>query len=136
MYVILHIQVYLVHFLVFFQVLWTMAAASQPHLQLHKKKFPKTAPSSIVITITKHLYSHNQILKIMLSLEYLLFFILSSLIFCPDDLACYWMYCGEGTCTNNGTYRYMCSCNPGFSNLLNISYYPCYSQCKNIYKIF
>ncbi|KAJ6996236.1 protein IQ-DOMAIN 14 [Populus alba x Populus x berolinensis] len=39
------------------------------------------------------------------------------------------MYCGEGTCTNNGTYRYMCSCNPGFSNLLNISYYPCYSQC-------
>jgi hypothetical protein len=54
-----------------------MAAASQPHLQLHKKHFPKTAPPSIVITITKHLYSHNQILKIMLSLEYLLLFILS-----------------------------------------------------------
>ncbi|KAJ6775265.1 NEUROGENIC LOCUS NOTCH-LIKE PROTEIN [Salix purpurea] len=42
---------------------------------------------------------------------------------------CYWMYCGDGTCTNNGTYRHMCTCNPGFSNLLNTSYFPCYSQC-------
>ncbi|XP_011032421.1 PREDICTED: neurogenic locus notch homolog protein 2-like [Populus euphratica] len=42
---------------------------------------------------------------------------------------CYWMYCGDGTCTNNGTYRYRCSCNSGFSNLLSTSYYPCYSQC-------
>ncbi|KAJ4822268.1 hypothetical protein Tsubulata_006372 [Turnera subulata] len=43
--------------------------------------------------------------------------------------ACYWMYCGEGKCTNNGTYRHSCTCNPGHFNLLNISYYPCYSEC-------
>ncbi|KAF9670086.1 hypothetical protein SADUNF_Sadunf13G0031900 [Salix dunnii] len=42
---------------------------------------------------------------------------------------CYWMYCGEGQCTKNGTYRHTCTCNPGFTNLLNISYYPCYSTC-------
>ncbi|XP_061946016.1 uncharacterized protein LOC133669762 [Populus nigra] len=42
---------------------------------------------------------------------------------------CYWMYCGEGQCTKNGTYRHTCTCKPGFDNLLNISYYPCYSAC-------
>uniref|UniRef100_A0A6N2LZ63 EGF-like domain-containing protein n=1 Tax=Salix viminalis TaxID=40686 RepID=A0A6N2LZ63_SALVM len=54
---------------------------------------------------------------------------------------CYWMYCGEGQCTKNGTYRHTCTCNPGFSNLLNISYYPCYgpatlgSDCNDIIKV-
>ncbi|OAY42114.1 uncharacterized protein LOC110623169 [Manihot esculenta] len=42
---------------------------------------------------------------------------------------CYWTYCGGGTCTRNATYTHMCTCNSGFFNLLNISYYPCYSEC-------
>ncbi|XP_075478065.1 uncharacterized protein LOC142519059 [Primulina tabacum] len=42
---------------------------------------------------------------------------------------CYWIYCGEGTCTKNSTRTHTCQCNPGYSNLLNISAFPCYSDC-------
>ncbi|XP_073027043.1 uncharacterized protein [Primulina eburnea] len=42
---------------------------------------------------------------------------------------CYWIYCGEGTCTKNTTRTHICQCNPGYSNLLNISAFPCYSDC-------
>ncbi|XP_061338012.1 uncharacterized protein LOC133284895 isoform X2 [Gastrolobium bilobum] len=42
---------------------------------------------------------------------------------------CYWAYCGEGSCTKNRTYTYRCECNPNYFNLLNISVFPCYSEC-------
>ncbi|MBA0843586.1 hypothetical protein Goarm_000760 [Gossypium armourianum] len=42
---------------------------------------------------------------------------------------CYWAYCGEGTCNKTATYKYLCECRSGFSNLLNRTYFPCYSQC-------
>ncbi|GLT90550.1 hypothetical protein SLE2022_084760 [Rubroshorea leprosula] len=42
---------------------------------------------------------------------------------------CYWMYCGEGTCKQTEIYKHECKCNPGYSNLLNITYFPCYSNC-------
>lgn len=42
---------------------------------------------------------------------------------------CYWMYCGEGTCKKTATYLHECQCNTGFSNLLNITAFPCYSDC-------
>ncbi|CAI9765086.1 unnamed protein product [Fraxinus pennsylvanica] len=42
---------------------------------------------------------------------------------------CYWIYCGEGTCTKNKTYTHTCQCNSGSSNLLNISAFPCYNDC-------
>ncbi|XP_038718113.1 uncharacterized protein LOC120011127 [Tripterygium wilfordii] len=42
---------------------------------------------------------------------------------------CYWAYCGEGSCTKNKTYNYECSCQSGFFNLLNSTYFPCYSDC-------
>ncbi|XP_011091957.1 uncharacterized protein LOC105172276 [Sesamum indicum] len=42
---------------------------------------------------------------------------------------CYWIYCGEGTCTKNKTHTHTCQCNAGYSNLLNISAFPCYSDC-------
>ncbi|XP_065852887.1 uncharacterized protein [Euphorbia lathyris] len=42
---------------------------------------------------------------------------------------CYWSYCGGGTCTKNFTYNHLCTCNSGYSNLLDIPYFPCYSQC-------
>ncbi|KZV54420.1 hypothetical protein F511_09735 [Dorcoceras hygrometricum] len=42
---------------------------------------------------------------------------------------CYWIYCGEGTCTKNTTRTHICQCNTGYSNLLNISAFPCYSDC-------
>ncbi|RVW38103.1 hypothetical protein CK203_095128 [Vitis vinifera] len=42
---------------------------------------------------------------------------------------CYWMYCGEGKCTRSSAYGYKCECNSGYQNLLNISVYPCYSEC-------
>lgn len=44
-------------------------------------------------------------------------------------LACYWAYCGEGTCVKNLTYGQTCQCNRGYTNLLNISSFPCYSDC-------
>ncbi|GAA0155914.1 hypothetical protein LIER_38180 [Lithospermum erythrorhizon] len=44
---------------------------------------------------------------------------------------CYWTYCGEGTCMKNATHSHThtCQCNPGYNNLLNISAFPCYSDC-------
>ncbi|KAF6177018.1 hypothetical protein GIB67_040916 [Kingdonia uniflora] len=42
---------------------------------------------------------------------------------------CYWSYCGEGTCTKSLRYGYKCKCNEGYSNLLNITAFPCYSKC-------
>ncbi|XP_021282993.1 uncharacterized protein LOC110415616 [Herrania umbratica] len=42
---------------------------------------------------------------------------------------CYWTYCGEGTCNKTATYKHVCECRPGYFNLLNKTYFPCYSQC-------
>ncbi|KAJ7978098.1 Neurogenic locus notch-like protein [Quillaja saponaria] len=42
---------------------------------------------------------------------------------------CYWAYCGEGTCTKNRTYTHRCECKSGYSNLLDIKAFPCYSEC-------
>ncbi|KAF3454337.1 hypothetical protein FNV43_RR04784 [Rhamnella rubrinervis] len=44
---------------------------------------------------------------------------------------CYWAYCGEGICTrkSNTSHVRVCQCNPGYFNLLNVSVYPCYSEC-------
>ncbi|XP_074327593.1 uncharacterized protein LOC141665506 [Apium graveolens] len=42
---------------------------------------------------------------------------------------CYWTYCGEGTCKKNLTYGQNCECKPGYSNLLNITAFPCFSEC-------
>ncbi|XP_009771089.1 uncharacterized protein [Nicotiana sylvestris] len=42
---------------------------------------------------------------------------------------CYWIYCGEGTCKKNITHGQTCQCNSGFSNLLNIPAFPCFSDC-------
>ncbi|CAL5379692.1 unnamed protein product [Camellia sinensis] len=49
---------------------------------------------------------------------------LNSSVFDP----CYWVCCGEGTCTKNKTMTQTCQCNPGYSNLLNITAFPCYSD--------
>ncbi|KAJ0507608.1 hypothetical protein HanPSC8_Chr11g0454821 [Helianthus annuus] len=42
---------------------------------------------------------------------------------------CYWTYCGEGTCNKNNTYKHTCDCKPGYTNLMNISHFPCFSSC-------
>ncbi|KAB1228221.1 hypothetical protein CJ030_MR7G004991 [Morella rubra] len=42
---------------------------------------------------------------------------------------CYWVYCGQGKCTKNHTYTHTCQCDSGYFNLLNISAFPCYSEC-------
>ncbi|KAK4799418.1 hypothetical protein SAY86_024783 [Trapa natans] len=42
---------------------------------------------------------------------------------------CYWAYCGGGTCTKSSNYEHTCQCNPGYSNLMNITVFPCYNAC-------
>ncbi|XP_050221034.1 uncharacterized protein LOC126671313 [Mercurialis annua] len=42
---------------------------------------------------------------------------------------CYWMFCGQGTCSKNTTYNHFCTCDQGYSNLLNVSFFPCYNEC-------
>ncbi|XP_076911916.1 uncharacterized protein LOC143570042 [Bidens hawaiensis] len=42
---------------------------------------------------------------------------------------CYWTYCGEGKCNQDNTYKHTCDCNPGYTNLMNISHFPCFSSC-------
>ncbi|KAK1297143.1 hypothetical protein QJS10_CPB15g01853 [Acorus calamus] len=43
---------------------------------------------------------------------------------------CSWSYCGHGTCVKNSTFDYMCDCKPGYANLVNISYFPCFEECS------
>ncbi|KAI7739040.1 hypothetical protein M8C21_021909 [Ambrosia artemisiifolia] len=52
----------------------------------------------------------------------------------PDNITifdpCYWTYCGEGTCNKNHTTdKHACNCNPGYTNLMNISIFPCFRDC-------
>ncbi|XP_010256164.1 PREDICTED: uncharacterized protein LOC104596606 isoform X2 [Nelumbo nucifera] len=42
---------------------------------------------------------------------------------------CYWAYCGEGTCVEKSNHVHVCDCKEGFYNLLNVSVYPCFSEC-------
>lgn len=42
---------------------------------------------------------------------------------------CFGVYCGEGTCKSNKPYGHTCECQSGSYNILNISFYPCYSDC-------
>ncbi|KAA8544936.1 hypothetical protein F0562_019669 [Nyssa sinensis] len=42
---------------------------------------------------------------------------------------CYWTYCGEGSCQKNISHIQTCQCNPGYYNLLNVSAFPCFSEC-------
>ncbi|KAK9066842.1 hypothetical protein SSX86_014165 [Deinandra increscens subsp. villosa] len=51
----------------------------------------------------------------------------------PDNISlfdpCYWSYCGEGRCKNDTMYKHICDCNPGCTNLMNISNFPCFRSC-------
>ncbi|PKI44771.1 uncharacterized protein LOC116208223 [Punica granatum] len=42
---------------------------------------------------------------------------------------CYWTYCGGGTCTKSSNYERVCQCSPGYSNLNNVSVFPCFNDC-------
>lgn len=42
---------------------------------------------------------------------------------------CYWIYCGGGTCTKSSTYEHTCQCDAGYTNLMNVSVYPCFNEC-------
>ncbi|XP_030460625.1 uncharacterized protein LOC115680925 [Syzygium oleosum] len=42
---------------------------------------------------------------------------------------CYWIYCGGGTCIQSATYEHTCQCNAGYTNLMNVSVYPCFNDC-------
>ncbi|KAI6692580.1 hypothetical protein NL676_020290 [Syzygium grande] len=42
---------------------------------------------------------------------------------------CYWTYCGGGTCTQSISHGQICQCNSGYSNLMNISVFPCFNEC-------
>ncbi|KAK9086968.1 hypothetical protein Syun_029362 [Stephania yunnanensis] len=42
---------------------------------------------------------------------------------------CFWAYCGEGTCLKTEKMSHKCECNPGHSNLFNVSSFPCFNDC-------
>ena len=105
-----------------FQAHWT-TPAWQPRLLL--QPFHIMNRPLIVITVTLPSSSKSRKHRLEFLLTYRLF---GSVIF----VACYWMYCGEGKCTRSSAYGYKCECNSGYQNLLNISVYPCYSECKKI----
>ncbi|KAF8392331.1 hypothetical protein HHK36_022673 [Tetracentron sinense] len=44
---------------------------------------------------------------------------------------CYWIYCGEGSCNQETKYKHTCQCKAGYENLLNVTAFPCFSECKN-----
>ncbi|XP_010259133.1 PREDICTED: uncharacterized protein LOC104598658 [Nelumbo nucifera] len=42
---------------------------------------------------------------------------------------CYWAYCGEGTCLKKSDHTHTCECKQGAYNLLNVTVFPCFSEC-------
>ncbi|XP_020704921.1 uncharacterized protein LOC110115867 [Dendrobium catenatum] len=42
---------------------------------------------------------------------------------------CFWSYCGDGDCERISPFAHKCVCKEGFSNLLNISSFPCIKEC-------
>ncbi|KAJ0974091.1 hypothetical protein J5N97_016056 [Dioscorea zingiberensis] len=43
---------------------------------------------------------------------------------------CTWAYCGGGECGKISAYEHQCNCKDGYSNLFNISHYPCFRECS------
>ncbi|XP_020577184.1 vitamin K-dependent protein S-like isoform X2 [Phalaenopsis equestris] len=42
---------------------------------------------------------------------------------------CFWSFCGEGECERISAFDHKCKCKEGYSNLLNISNFPCIKEC-------
>ncbi|XP_020591709.1 uncharacterized protein LOC110032418 [Phalaenopsis equestris] len=51
----------------------------------------------------------------------------------PSNLSlfnpCTWSFCGTGDCARTSTFEHRCDCDAGYSNLLNVSSFPCYQEC-------
>ncbi|XP_020587437.1 slit homolog 2 protein [Phalaenopsis equestris] len=43
---------------------------------------------------------------------------------------CAWSFCGGGECVRSSTFEHSCECKKGYSNLLNVSSFPCYKDCS------
>lgn len=43
---------------------------------------------------------------------------------------CTWTFCGGGDCHRTSTFEHQCECELGYSNLLNVSSFPCYQDCS------
>ncbi|KAL3750410.1 hypothetical protein ACJRO7_011415 [Eucalyptus globulus] len=42
---------------------------------------------------------------------------------------CYWIYRGGRTCTKSATYEHTCQCDAGYTILVNVGIFPCFSDC-------
>ncbi|XP_068651401.1 uncharacterized protein [Aristolochia californica] len=42
---------------------------------------------------------------------------------------CDWAYCGQGSCMKTAEFNHKCDCKEGYGNLLNITFFPCFSEC-------
>ena len=49
------------------------------------------------------------------------------------SIACYWSHCGSGSCNKTSKFSYDCICPADYYNLLNVSSFPCFKACKNIF---
>ena len=47
-------------------------------------------------------------------------------------VACSWVDCGGGSCNKTSPFTYKCDCLADYDNLLNITAFPCYKDCKLI----
>lgn len=52
----------------------------------------------------------------------------------PDNYTifdpCTWSFCGGGQCSKTSVFEHRCDCKLGYSNLLNVSSFPCYQECS------
>lgn len=71
----------------------------------------------------KPCYNQNLILSFVVFLIHRLF---GKSVF----VACFWADCGGGSCNKTSQLTYSCTCAEGYSNLLNVSTFPCYKDCK------
>ncbi|XP_076917922.1 uncharacterized protein LOC143578144 [Bidens hawaiensis] len=43
---------------------------------------------------------------------------------------CQWIDCGGGTCKSTSFFTHKCECSPGYNNLLNLTFSPCFRECS------
>lgn len=107
---------------------YTCAEAPAPAPQADKR-----ADKSVFDRNWNSLLSHDYLINLtawhstLLTLN-LFFFVLI--------LACFWADCGGGTCNKTSPFTHTCECQAGYYNILNVSAFPCFRDCKDIYTIW
>lgn len=106
----------------FLQVPLITPAQKRPHPS--KRKHAKLMNPSLIVM---H-YSFN--LKYCCDFD-IFVLVLMDVYCCFHHIACSWADCGGGFCNKTSVFAYSCVCVEGYHNLLNVTAFPCFQECKS-----